>query len=133
MPGLLHADVQHRAGAMASATIAREPELDDGRLRLARRRRRRERRHQRSCARSAEPFRADGGLRLLHGNLGRAVIKVSAVEPEHRVVIEAPARVFDDQDAVKRRLQARASSTRDFVAVVRFQGPRPTACPSCTS
>jgi len=75
----------------------------------------------------AEPFRADGGLRLLTGNLGRAVIKVSAV-PGDRVVIEAPARVFDDQDAVKGAFE-RGELAGDFVAVVRFQGPRANGMP----
>jgi len=75
----------------------------------------------------AEPFRADGGLRLLTGNLGRAVIKVSAV-PGDRVVIEAPARVFDDQDAVKGAFE-RGELAGDFVAVVRFQGPRSNGMP----
>ena len=78
------------------------------------------------------PFSASGGLKLLQGNLGRAVIKISAVPDDRHV----------------RRGAGRSSSTartrcwpafnageleRDFVAVVRFQGPRPTACPSCTS
>jgi phosphogluconate dehydratase len=76
---------------------------------------------------AAEPFRADGGLRLLTGNLGRAVIKVSAV-PGDRVVIEAPARVFDDQDAVKAAFD-RGELGGDFVAVVRFQGPRANGMP----
>ena len=75
----------------------------------------------------AEPFRADGGLRLLTGNLGRAVIKVSAV-PGDRVVIEAPARVFDDQDAIKGAFE-RGELGGDFVAVVRFQGPRANGMP----
>jgi phosphogluconate dehydratase len=73
------------------------------------------------------PFRADGGLRLLTGNLGRAVIKVSAV-PGDRVVIDAPARVFDDQDAVKAAFD-RGELSGDFVAVVRFQGPRANGMP----
>ena len=75
----------------------------------------------------AEPFRADGGLRLLTGNLGRAVIKVSAV-PGDRVVIDAPARVFDDQDAVRGAFE-RGELNGDFVAVVRFQGPRANGMP----
>jgi phosphogluconate dehydratase len=70
---------------------------------------------------AAEPFAADGGLRLLQGNLGRSVIKVSAVAPEHRVV-EAPARVFTDQDQLRAAFEA-GELDRDLVAVVRFQGP----------
>ena len=74
-----------------------------------------------------EPFRADGGLRVLQGNLGRAVIKVSAV-PGDRLVIEAPAVVFHDQDDVKRAFD-RGELDRDFVAVVRFQGPKAIGMP----
>ena len=75
----------------------------------------------------AEPFDREGGLRRLDGNLGRAVVKVSAVAPEHRV-ITAPARVFDSQEAV---LEAFAAGLLegDFVAVVRGQGPRANGMP----
>ncbi|MDR3387537.1 MAG: phosphogluconate dehydratase [Rudaea sp.] len=75
----------------------------------------------------AQPFRADGGLRVLDGNLGRATIKVSAV-PEDRMIIEAPALVFDDQDQVQKAFE-RGELDRDFVAVVRFQGPRANGMP----
>ena len=64
---------------------------------------------------------------MLRGNLGRAVIKVSAVKPAHRV-IEAPAMIFDDQDEVIARFQ-RGEMNRDLVAVVRFQGPRANGMP----
>jgi phosphogluconate dehydratase len=74
-----------------------------------------------------EPFRADGGLRMLQGNLGRAVIKVSSV-PDDRLVIEAPAIVFDDQDEVASAFK-RGELNRDFVAVVRFQGPQANGMP----
>jgi phosphogluconate dehydratase len=77
------------------------------------------------------PFSPTGGLKLLTGNLGRSVIKVSAV-PQDRHVIEAPARVFDSQEALLAAFSA-GEVQQDMVAVVRFQGPRPTACPSCTS
>jgi phosphogluconate dehydratase len=76
---------------------------------------------------AAEPFSADGGLKLLRGNLGRCVIKVSAVSPQHRV-IEAPARVFDSQEAVLESFQ-RGELARDVVVVVRFQGPRANGMP----
>lgn len=69
----------------------------------------------------SDPFQAEGGLRLMDGPLGRGVTKVSAVKPEHRVV-EAPARVFDSQEALKQAHKA-GELDRDFVAVVRFQGP----------
>jgi phosphogluconate dehydratase len=76
---------------------------------------------------AAAPFQADGGLRLLQGNLGRAVIKVSAVHAEHRVV-RAPAVVFDDQDDIIARYKA-GGLRHDFVAVVRWQGPRANGMP----
>ncbi len=76
---------------------------------------------------AAAPFSADGGLRLLHGNLGRAVIKVSAVKAQYRVV-EAPAIVFNDQDDVLASFK-RGELQRDFVAVVCFQGPRANGMP----
>ncbi len=76
---------------------------------------------------ATKPFSSDGGLRLLCGNLGRAVIKVSAVKPEHRIV-EAPALVFDDQDDVLASFK-RGELQRHFVAVVRFQGPRANGMP----
>ena len=80
---------------------------------------------------AAEPFSVDGGLRLLTGNLGRAVIKISAVKVAHRRV-EAPALVFDSQEAF---LQAYKSNllNRDFIAVVRFQGPRANGMPELHS
>ena len=61
------------------------------------------------------------------GNLGRAVIKVSAVKPEHRV-IEAPAKVFDDQEDMLAAFKA-GKLTGDFIAVVRFQGPKANGMP----
>jgi phosphogluconate dehydratase len=74
-----------------------------------------------------EPFGSDGGLKLLKGNLGRAVIKTSAVAPAHRVV-EAPALVFDDQGAVEAAFKA-GSLHRDCVVVIRYQGPRANGMP----
>jgi phosphogluconate dehydratase len=76
---------------------------------------------------AAAPFQPTGGLRQLSGNLGRGVIKVSAVAPE-RHVIEAPARIFHDQEAVKRAFKA-GEFTADTVVVVRFQGPRANGMP----
>lgn len=75
----------------------------------------------------AQPFSADGGLKLLQGNLGRAVIKVSAVKPEHRVV-RAPAVVVESQQALN-DLFAAGQLNRDMVAVVRFQGPKANGMP----
>ncbi|MBV0892753.1 phosphogluconate dehydratase [Paracoccus sp. Z118] len=79
----------------------------------------------------AAPFARAGGLHTLTGNLGRAVIKASAVKPELHVV-EARARIFDDQDAVKAAFRA-GEFTEDTVVVVRFQGPRANGMPELHS
>jgi len=76
---------------------------------------------------AAAPFSESGGLKLLQGNLGRAVIKVSAV-PEDRHVIEAPALVFDGQEGLLAAFNA-GLLERDFIAVVRFQGPHANGMP----
>lgn len=76
---------------------------------------------------AAQPFSADGGLKLLQGNLGRAVIKISAVKPEHRCV-EAPAIVFHSQAAFMKAFKA-GELDKDFVAVLTFQGPRANGMP----
>jgi phosphogluconate dehydratase len=78
-----------------------------------------------------DPFHAEGGLRLLTGPLGRSIIKTSAVKPEH-LVIEAPALVFEDQDDLLAAHQ-RGELDRDFVAVVRFQGPKANGMPELHS
>lgn len=75
----------------------------------------------------AKPFSATGGLKLLQGNLGRSVIKVSAV-PDDRHVIEAPARVFDSQEALHLAFNA-GDLNRDVVCVVRWQGPQANGMP----
>jgi phosphogluconate dehydratase len=75
----------------------------------------------------AEPFAATGGLRVLDGELGRAVIKTSAVK-EDRHVIEAPAIVFESQEALQTAFK-KGDLDRDFVAVVRFQGPKANGMP----
>jgi len=76
---------------------------------------------------AAFPFSESGGLRLLKGNLGRSVIKISAV-PEDRHIIEAPAIVFDAQEELLAAFD-RGELERDFVAVVRFQGPKANGMP----
>jgi phosphogluconate dehydratase len=76
---------------------------------------------------AADPFQPTGGLRQLSGNLGSGVIKVSAVAPD-RHVVEAPARVFHSQDAVKAAFKA-GEFTADTVVVVRFQGPQANGMP----
>jgi phosphogluconate dehydratase len=76
---------------------------------------------------ASKPFQATGGLRVLHGDIGRAVIKTSAVAPE-RHVIEAPARVFHSQEQLQAAFKA-GTLDEDFVAVVRFQGPKANGMP----
>jgi len=73
------------------------------------------------------PYASQGGLKLLTGKLGRAVIKISAVKPEHQLV-EAPARVFDDQTAVLEAFKA-DELNQDVVVVVRGQGPQANGMP----
>ncbi|WGM38149.1 Phosphogluconate dehydratase [Caulobacter sp. NIBR1757] len=80
---------------------------------------------------ASDPFEREGGLRLLRGPLGRAVIKVSAVKPDHRIVT-APAVVFDNQDDYLAAFK-RGELDRDCVAVVRFQGPRANGMPELHS
>lgn len=74
-----------------------------------------------------KPFQSNGGLKMLTGTLGKAVIKISAVKPE-RHIIEAPAIVFHDQQELQDAFKA-GKLERDFVAVVRFQGPRANGMP----
>jgi phosphogluconate dehydratase len=122
--GFLHGDTMTAVGR-GLAAYAMEPWLDGGRLAW------------RAAPASsgdldvlrpvADPFSSHGGLRLLTGNLGRAVIKTSAMTHEHHVV-EAPAVVFNDQEEVIAAFKA-GKLARDFVAVVRFQGPRANGMP----
>ena len=72
-------------------------------------------------------FQATGGLKVLSGNLGHAVIKTSAVKPERRM-IEAPAKVFDSQQGLNEAFKA-GTLTGDFIAVIRFQGPKANGMP----
>jgi len=76
---------------------------------------------------STAPFSTTGDLKLLRGNLGRSVIKVSAV-PLERHLIEAPCRVFDSQEALHRAFEANELN-RDLVCVVRWQGPQANGMP----
>jgi phosphogluconate dehydratase len=79
----------------------------------------------------SDPFQPEGGLRLLKGSLGRAVIKTSAVKPEH-LTVTAPAAVFDSQQDFLAAFQ-RGELYRDLVAIVRFQGPRANGMPELHS
>jgi phosphogluconate dehydratase len=122
--GLLHADVHTVMGAGLDAYML-EPGLDGERLTW----------HPVPDVSGdtevlrpiSDPFSADGGLRLLTGNLGRSVIKVSAVKPQHRVV-RAPAVVVHDQQELLAKFKA-GELEKDFIAVVRYQGPRANGMP----
>lgn len=76
---------------------------------------------------AGDPFSRDGGLRIMRGNLGEAVSKISAVKPEHRVVV-APARVFRSQEEMQAAFKA-GELHRDFIAVVTHQGPMANGMP----
>ncbi|RWU25339.1 phosphogluconate dehydratase [Pseudomonas alkylphenolica] len=122
--GLLHEDVNTVAGP-GLRRYTQEPFLEDGKLVWREG-------PQASLDEAilrpvARAFSPEGGLRVMEGNLGRGVMKVSAVAPEHQVV-EAPARVFHDQQALADAFQA-GELECDFVAVMRFQGPRCNGMP----
>jgi phosphogluconate dehydratase len=122
--GLLHQDIRCVHGGDLRAQ-AQEPWLDELTLKW---RAAPDISHDTEVLRGvAEPFDHEGGLHCLKGNLGRAVVKISAVAPAHRQ-ISAPARVFDSQDALLAAFKAGAL-TSDFVAVVRGQGPRANGMP----
>ncbi|WP_010091336.1 phosphogluconate dehydratase [Burkholderia ubonensis] len=122
--GLLHEDVTTVAGRGLSH-YTKEPRLIDGKLTWVDGA---AESHDTKVLRPiGEPFQPDGGLRLMQGRLGRGVIKISAVAPEHRKV-QAPAIVFDSQEAVQEAFD-RGELKRDFVAVVRFQGARANGMP----
>ncbi|MGV3493542.1 MAG: phosphogluconate dehydratase [Ramlibacter sp.] len=121
--GLMHEDVLTvREGGLREYT--REPHGADGKLAWRAIGASREESIVRPVA---HPFSPTGGLRLLTGNLGRCVIKVSAV-PADRHVIEAPARIFDSQDGLLAAFQA-GELDRDVVCVVRWQGPQANGMP----
>jgi phosphogluconate dehydratase len=122
--GLLHPDVTTVAG-QGLAAYRSEPILDGGTFTC---RPGPEHSADLSVLRPvADPFAADGGLRVLEGNLGRSIMKVSAVASEHRCV-EAPAVVFDDQHDFLAAFE-RGELDRDFVAVIRYQGPSANGMP----
>ena len=125
--GLAHDDVRTVDGPGLSR-YTREPFLDSGSGTLVWREGTTESLDKSVLRSVADPFSPDGGLRVLHGNLGRSVVKTSAVEPGHRVV-EAPAVVVDDQDDLLAKFAAGELDGRDLVAVVRHQGPRANGMP----
>lgn len=122
--GLLHDDVDTVMGHGMEA-YTKEPFLIDGKLEwqdaVA------ESRDEEILRPFSRPFSPDGGLRLMKGNIGRGVIKVSAVKDEFRF-IEAPAIVFNDQREVLAAFES-GELERDFICVVRFQGPRANGMP----
>ena len=126
--GLLHPDTLTVAG-QGLHNYTREPRLKDGELvweegaghSL----------NKKIIRPAKEPFQPTGGLSRLTGNLGTGVMKVSAVSPEHQVV-QAPVRVFHDQDDVKVAFKA-GEFTGDVILVVRFQGPRANGMPELHS
>ncbi len=126
--GLLNDDVETIAGP-GLARYTQEPKLVEGRLEWHDGAR--ETLNDRILRPVASAFAATGGLKQLTGNLGEGVIKISAVDPS-RHVIEAPVRIFDNQEAVKAAFQAGAF-TADTVVVVRFQGPRANGMPELHS
>ena len=121
--GLAHGDILTVGGTMADYT--RTPMLDEGRL--VWRDAPTQSGDTQILAPTSAPFAADGGMRLMTGNLGRCVIKVSAVADD-RLTIEAPVRVFADQDDVLTAYKA-GELERDVIIVVRFQGPRANGMP----
>ena len=126
--GLLHPDAKTVAGDGLSL-YRQEPKLKDGKLHWEDGAN--ETLNDKILRPATDPFQPTGGLKQLTGNLGRGVIKVSAVAPE-RHVIEAPARIFHDQDSVKAAFK-RGEFTSDCVVVVRFQGPQANGMPELHS
>jgi len=121
--GLLHADIMS-AGADDFAAYATAPRLDDDTLAWSEVG---DSTNDDMLRPLANPFLHDGGMRLVSGNLGRAIFKTSAVV-EDRWTIEAPCRIFSDQDQVLAAFKA-GELDRDVVVVVRFQGPRANGMP----
>jgi phosphogluconate dehydratase len=125
---LLHEDVQTIIGEGLRA-YTQEPKIQDGTLVWQEGA---EQSLNLSIIRPAnEPFTTDGGIKLLKGNLGRAVIKTAAVAPEHRIV-EAPAIVFYEQADLIAAFK-RGELDKDFIAVVPFQGPKFNGMPELHS
>ena len=126
--GLLHPDTTTVAGD-GLAAYAQEPKLTGDRVHWEPGPRKSL--NDKIVRPAADPFQKTGGLKQLSGNLGHGIMKVSAVAPE-RHVIEAPARIFHDQEAVKTAFKA-GEFTSDTVVVVRFQGPRANGMPELHS
>ncbi|MGZ8161363.1 MAG: phosphogluconate dehydratase [Methylobacter sp.] len=123
--GFLHEDILTIADQPGMNSYCQEPKLMDGKLIWE------------PCPPASldpevlgsveKPFAAGGGLHVMHGNLGRGVSKISAVAVDHQIV-QAPAIVFDDQDDMMAAFK-RGELERDFIAVIRFQGPKSNGMP----
>lgn len=123
--GLLHEDILTVADKKGMNSYTQEPKLHDGKITWE------------PCPEASldkdvlatveKPFATGGGLHVMHGNLGRGVSKLSAVSEDHQIV-KAPAVVFDDQEDFLAAFQ-RGELEKDFVAVIRFQGPRSNGMP----
>lgn len=122
--GRLHDDVKTIAGN-GLANMAQEPLLDGEGVKWQTAPR--EAGNAKILSTVKKPFSKDGGLKMLDGNIGRAVIKTSAVKEEHRI-IEAPVRIFETQNGIKDAFEA-GELNMDVIAVCRFQGPRSNGMP----
>ncbi|WP_430910768.1 phosphogluconate dehydratase [Methylobacterium sp. sgz302541] len=122
--GLLHDDILTVSGARLR-DHARDPRLEGEELVFEDAPA--ESRDEQMLRKPAAAFQPDGGMRLVKGNLGRATFKTSAVD-ESRRTVEAPARVFSDQDDVIKAFKA-GELEKDVIVVVRFQGPRANGMP----
>ncbi len=111
-PGLRRYAVEAKLGADGAITREPAPEKSG---------------NEKVLAPFAKAFQPTGGIRVLKGNLGQAIIKTSAVKPEHRIV-EAPAVVFQDQEEMQSAFKT-GELDRDFIAVIRFQGPKANGMP----
>ena len=126
--GLLHPDTKTVAGD-GLALYTQEPKFTDGKVTYVAGPT--DSLNDKILRPASDPFQKQGGLVQLNGNLGRGVIKVSAVTPE-RHIIKAPARIFHDQEAVKDAFRAN-EITEDTIIVVRFQGPKSNGMPELHS
>ncbi|WP_273789110.1 phosphogluconate dehydratase [Bartonella sp. ML70XJBT] len=124
--GLVHEDVSTVCGKdlnayaieaklSADGCVVREPAVNESA-------------HHKILAGWKKPFQPDGGLRVLSGDLGTAIIKVSSVKPEYWQ-IKAPALVFNDQEELQKSFQSGALHDKDFIAVIRYQGPKANGMP----
>jgi len=126
--GMLHPDTKTVVGEGLEA-YTREPKLRDGEVVYEGGARKSE--NDKILKTVADPFQKTGGVKLMRGNLGSAVMKTSAVDPS-RHIIEAPVKVFHDQESVKAAFKAGALEG-DTVVVVRFQGPKANGMPELHS